>query len=144
MLWFAEGLGRKARHQGLSWLPGLGKALNKLWSPSGLGRGPEGGELVIEKILSIATEVCRTHAPRKPITNAYCRTTWRRLPVGWHPFLWFDSYQERTSIISWFYFSTTTVTDTQGIGKILLFSCTHYSNGTCTVATRTEETSPVE
>lgn len=82
VLWFAEGLGRKARGQGLCWLPELRKALDKLGSPSGLGRSPEGGELVLEKIPSIALEVCGIHAQRNPLSNAYCRTPWRCLPVG--------------------------------------------------------------
>ena len=161
MFWFAEGLGRKARDQGQFWLPGLGNVLDKPQSPSGLCRGPK-GELLIEKILSIAMEVCRTHAQQKPLSNASCRITCSCLPAGWHPFLWFDLYQERTSAIVRFYFITTTITDTQGIGKILLFFnlffflfffllfffffffCTHYSNGICTIATRTGETSPAE
>lgn len=77
-------------------------------------------------MLSIATEVCRTHAQQKPLSNAYSRTTW-----------------SSTSIIAWFYFSTTTITDTQGIGKILL-PPPHYCSGTCTTATRTEETAAAE
>lgn len=40
-----------------------------------------------KKILSMATEVCRTHAQQKHLSNAYSRTTCRCLPVGSHPFL---------------------------------------------------------
>lgn len=116
-----RGFGEKSLRSGVMLALGQKKPQDKTWISSEPGRDPK--EPVLKKILSAAMEVCRTHTQQKPLSNAYSRTTWRCLPVGSHPLLWFDSCQEWTSIIASFYFGTTTITDTQGIGKILPLFC---------------------
>lgn len=117
MFWFAEGLGRKTWDQGLCWP----------WDRKNLRTRPEfhqnqaGAQTTGNKKITVNShgDMEDTHTAETP--NQCLQHNYMEMSTNGITPLFVVWYISGMNQIYWFYFSTTTITDTQSIGKILPF-----------------------